>query len=420
MRRAVITGIGIISPIGNNMSDYWNNLKSGRSGVSFIEKFSTDDFKVKVAAEVKDFDPMDYFTDRSEIRKTDLYVQYAYAAAKQAMEDSGLRTTDNGAEKSNCDPYRLGVYFGSGIGGMNTFYDESIKLHTRGPSRVSPHFIPMMIGNIAAGTISIKFKANGVSLPVVTACATSTNAIGEAYLAIKYGRADAIIAGGSEATIIPLAVAGFANCFALSESDNPARASIPFDKERSGFVMGEGAGAIIVEELEHAIARGAKIYAEICGYGNTSDAHHITAPHPEAAGAAAAIKIAMNEANIEKDEKVYINAHGTSTPLNDKAETLAFKQVFGKKAYDIPISSTKSMTGHMLGAAGAAEAIACILALKDNIIPPTIGYEVFDSDCDLNYVPNISLEYNASVALSTSLGFGGHNACIAFRKYNKA
>ena len=418
MRRVVITGMGVISPIGNDLPTFKDSLKNGRSGIVPITRFDTSDTKIKVAAQVENFDPKQYFTDKSEIRKTDLYVQYAYAAALQAMNDSGLRTTDDGEELSNCDPNRLGVYVGSGIGGMTTFYDESVKLYTKGPSRVSPHFIPMMIGNIAAGTVSIKFGACGPTLPVVTACATSTNAIGEAYLAIKYDRADAIIAGGAEATLNPLAIAGFANCFALSESSDPERASIPFDKERDGFVMGEGAGILIIEELSHALKRGAKIYAEICGYGNTSDAYHVTAPHPEAIGATAAIKLAVEEAKISQNDKVYINAHGTSTQLNDKAETQAIKNVFGEKAYDIAVSSTKSMTGHMLGAAGAVEAIASTLTFTDGIVPPTIGYQIPDPDCDLDYVPNKAREFKADFALSTSLGFGGHNACIVLKRFD--
>lgn len=412
MRRVVITGLGIISPVGNDVPNFWNSLTTGKSGVNLLTRFDTSEMKIKVAAQVENFDPKQYFKDKSDIRKTDLYVQYALAAAVQAMGDSGLDDT-------NCDPTRLGVYVGSGIGGMTTFYDESVKLHTRGPSRVSPHFIPMMIGNIAAGTVAIRFGARGPSLPVVTACATSTNTIGEAFLAIKYGRADAIIAGGSEATIVPLSVAGFANCFALSETTDPARASIPFDKERNGFVMGEGAGVLILEELSHAKQRGAKIYAEICGYGNTCDAYHVTAPHPDATGAADAIALAVNEAGISDSDKIYINAHGTSTQLNDKAETTAIKKVFGEKAYDIPVSSTKSMTGHMLGAAGAAEAIASTLALKYGLLPPTVGLQNTDADCDLDYVPNTAREFSADFALSSSLGFGGHNAVIALKKYSE-
>lgn len=418
MRRVVITGMGVISPVGNDLPSFKDSLINGKSGIAPITRFDTLETKIKVAAQVENFDPKQYFIDKSEIRKTDLYVQYAYAAALQAMNDSGLRAIDDGENSANCDPERLGVYVGSGIGGMTTFYDESVKLHTRGPSRVSPHFIPMMIGNIAAGTISIKFGACGPTLPVVTACATSTNSIGEAYLAIKHDRADAIIAGGSEATLTPLAVAGFANCFALSESNDPERASIPFDKERNGFVMGEGAGILIIEELTHAQKRGAKIYAEICGYGNTSDAYHVTAPHPEANGATASIKLAVKEAQIGENDKIYINAHGTSTQLNDKAETLAIKKVFGERAYDIAISSTKSMTGHMLGAAGAIEAIASTLTFTDGVVPPTIGYKIPDPECDLDYVPNKVREFKADFALSASLGFGGHNACIALKRFN--
>lgn len=410
MRRVVITGLGIVSPVGNDCNTYWNNIINGNSGIDFISKFNTDDFKVKVAAEVKGFDPFLYYSEKSEIRRTDLYSQYAMAAATQAMEDSNLK---------EYDPKRLGVYVGSGIGGIETFVSETEKMINRGPSRISPLFIPMMIANMAAGNISIRFNAQGPSLAVVTACATSTHAIGEAFRAVKHGYADAIIAGGSEAAICPLAIASFANSMALSLSQDPKCASIPFDKRRDGFVMGEGAAVVIIEDYEHAKARGAKIYAEISGYGNTSDAFHVTAPHPDAEGATQAIRLALEEADIKDLNNIYINAHGTSTPLNDKAETKAIKAALGESAKTAMISSTKSMTGHMLGAAGAAEAIASVLAIKNNIAPPTVGYEVPDPECDLDYVPNKKREAIINTALSISLGFGGHNACIALKKYEE-
>lgn len=410
MRRVVVTGTGVISPVGNDTETFWKSLTSGKTGIDFITKFDTTDYKAKLAAEVKDFDPSLYYRDKSEIRRTDLFSQYAMGAAIQAMSDSGL-------DKFEYDPLRLGVYVGSGIGGMTTFITETMKLAERGPSRVSPLFIPMMIGNMAAGNIAIKFGARGPSLPVVTACATSGNTLGEAMHAIKHGYADIIIAGGAESTITPLAIAGFTNCMALTESTDKERASIPFDKERSGFIMGEGAGILILEEYEHARARGANIYAELCGYGNTCDASHITAPRADAEGAAQAISLAVAEAGGIKDgENIYINAHGTSTPLNDASETLAIKKALGNDAYRAMISSTKSMTGHMLGAAGAIEAIVCVMAIKNSVVPPTVGYKIPDPECDLDYIPNEMKKLDVDIAISNSLGFGGHNACLAFRK----
>ncbi|MDP4109202.1 MAG: beta-ketoacyl-ACP synthase II [Bacillota bacterium] len=406
MRRVAITGLGVISPVGNDLNSFWGSLIGGKCGIGLISRFDTSDFKVKIAAEVKDFDPSSCM-DKSEIRRSDLYTQYAVAAAAEAYKDSGL---------DSVEPNRLGVYVGSGIGGMLTFESEKEKLLTKGPSRVSPFFIPMMIGNIAAGSIAIKFNAQGPCLPVVTACATSSHAIGEAFRAIKHGYADVILAGGAEATITPLAVAGFTNCMALSTKNDIERSSIPFDKERDGFVMGEGAGILVLEEYEHAVSRGARIYAEIAGYGNTCDAHHITAPHPEAEPASLAIKGAMREAGLSGSQKLYINVHGTGTQLNDKAETLAIKKALGKDAYKALLSSTKSMTGHMLGAAGAVEAIACAMSLFTGNIPPTIGYKNPDPDCDLNCIPNKSISSELDAALSSSLGFGGHNACLALIK----
>lgn len=407
MNRVVVTGLGVISPVGNDVAAFWKSLTEGVCGIGEITKFDTADFKVKIAAEVKDFDPTQYMP-KSEVRKTDLYCQYAIAAAAQAMEDSKIA--------GSVEPERLGVYIGSGVGGINTLLSESDKLRSGGPRKVSPFFIPMMIANIAAGNVAIKYNAQGPCVPIVTACATSTNTIGEAYRAIQHGYADAIIAGGAEATINPIAAAGFTNCMALSTRNDPKCASIPFDKRRDGFVIGEGAGILILEEYGHAVKRGAKIYAEIKGYGNTCDAYHVTAPHPEAIGGARAIKQAYEEAAMP-DAKIYFNAHGTSTPLNDKSETLAIKKALGEeKARETMISSIKSMTGHMLGAAGATEAIASVLALRDGILPPTIGYEEPDPECDLDYIPNEARRVQADLALSVSLGFGGHNACIALAK----
>ena len=407
MKRVVVTGLGCITPIGNDVPSYWNSLINGKHGFAGITHFDASDLKVKVAAEVKGFDPALYM-EKSEIRRTDLYAQYAIAAASQAISETGIL--------ENIEPERFGVYMGSGIGGMNTFVSETEKLLTKGPSRISPFFIPMMIGNMGSALIAMKFNAMGANLPVVSACATSTHAIGEAFRAIKHGYADAIIAGGAEATVTPLAMAGFINCMALSTTNDPDCCSIPFDKRRDGFVMGEGSGCVILEEYEHAVARGAKIYCELCGYGNTNDAYHITAPHPEGVGGAKMIEFAFAEAGIIPDKKLYINPHGTSTPLNDKTETLAIKRAIGDVAYNVKISSIKSMTGHMLGAAGAVEAIASIKALETGIIPPTVGYKEPDPECDLDYVPNVAQSTDIDKALSISLGFGGHNAGILFKK----
>ena len=406
-KRVVVTGVGIVSPVGNDIDTYWKNIAEGKCGIDFITKFNTDDLKVKIAAEVKDFRPEE-FLDRKECRRLDLFSQYAISAAIQAVNDSGI--------EGNIDEERFGVYVGSGIGGMNTFVAETEKMLTAGPKRVSSLFIPMMISNMAAGNIAIRYKAKGPCLPVVTACATSTHAIGEAYRAIRHGYADAIIAGGTEAAICPLSIAGFTNCMALSSKNDPLTSSIPFDKRRDGFVMGEGAGILILEEYERAKKRNAKIYGEITGYGNTCDAYHITAPHPMADGGAKAIELCLKEAGWEHEKSVYINAHGTGTPLNDKSETIAIKRAMGEKAFDALISSTKSMTGHMLGAAGAAEAIVCLLSLQNGILPPTIGFEEKDEECDLNYIFNKAERKNVDMALSISLGFGGHNGCLAFAK----
>lgn len=408
MRRVVITGIGAVTPVGNDIETMWDSLVNGKNGIDYIKSFDTEKLKVKVAAEVKDFDPTKYI-EKKELRKTDLFCQYAIAAACQAVEDSGIIGT--------IEDEKLGVYVGSGTGGMHTFFTQCENMIAE--KKISPFFIPMMIGNMAAGLIAIRFSAKGPCLPVVTACATSTHSVGEAFHAIKNGYADAIITGGAEAAITPLAIAGFSSCMALSTRNDPNSSSIPFDKRRDGFVMGEGAGILVLEEYEHAVARGAKIYAEVAGYGNTCDAHHVTAPDPEAAGAARCVEIALKEAGITDDDTLYINAHGTSTPANDKTETAAFKRALGEKAYDAYISSTKSMTGHMLGATGAVEAIVAALAVKNGIVPPTIGLEEPDPECDLNYVPNKAVEAPLTAAASTTFGFGGHNACIALKKVNE-
>lgn len=408
MNRVVITGMGVISPVGNDLNTFAESLFAGKSGIGLITRFDTAEFKTKVAAEVKDFSPEAFGLEKGEARRMDLFTQFAMAAAHQAVSQSGI--------VGQVAPERLGVYVGSGIGGMNTYVQETEKLLTRGPGRVSPLYIPMMISNIASGNIAIRYDAQGPSLPVVTACATSTNAIGEAFRAIRHGYADAIIAGGSEATIGPLGIAGFINCKALAETDDPERASLPFDKRRSGFVMGEGAGVVVLETYDGAKARGARILGEIVGYGNTCDAYHITAPHPEAVGAARAIEQAVREAGGIQG-LLYINAHGTGTPPNDKLETLAIKKALGEEAArKALISSTKSMTGHMLGAAGAAELIACVLALNERLVPPTIHLEEPDPECDLDYVPNAARSADIEMALSISLGFGGHNGVLAIRR----
>jgi 3-oxoacyl-[acyl-carrier-protein] synthase II len=409
MCRVVVTGMGVISPVGNSVDVFWKNLTDGVCGVDKINRFDASNLKVSLDAEVKDFEPKAYYDTMQEIRKSDLFMQYAMGAARQAVDQSKILESD-------IDKERLGVYVGSGIGGINTTLREAKKLSEKGPDMVSPFFVPMMISNMAAGAISIKFGAKGPTLPVVTACATSTHTIGEAYRTIKHGYADAIIAGGSEASINELAMAGFINCQALNLAKDPSQGSLPFDKRRGGFVMGEGAGILVLEEYEHARKRGAKILAEVVGYGNTSDAYHITAPDPEGDGAVRAIKAAVNEAHIQDGDEIYVNAHGTGTHLNDAMETKALKEVFGKRAYDLHISSTKSMTGHMMGATGAVEAIASVLALYNGIIPPTINYKEKDEECDLDYTPNKALEADINFAISTSLGFGGHNACIAFKK----
>lgn len=414
-RRVVVTGTGIISPVGNNVETFWKNILDGVCGIDFITSIPTEDLPVKIAGEIKDFVPADYGIEPPFARKQDKFTIYAVAAAYQAMQEAGLESGEDG----NIDPFRLGVYVGSGIGGFNTQVRETEKILKDGPKWVSPLFIPTMISNIAAGNIAIRNNACGPCLPVVTACATSTHAIGEAYRAIKHGYADAVIAGGSEAAIIPLGIAGFTNAKALSKADDPKYSSLPFSADRGGFVMAEGAGMLVLEEYEHAVARGATIIAEVCGYGNTCDAHHVTAPRPDGVTQSAALKMALDEAGYTSEDNLYINAHGTGTALNDSSETAAIKLALGEDAYKAHISSTKGSTGHMLGAAGAVEAIASVLALRDGVVPPTINLTAPDPELDLDYTPCKAVKSDLTVAVSNSLGFGGHNGAVAFRKYQE-
>lgn len=407
-RRVVVTGIGAITPLGNNVADTWEGLKNGKNGIAPITLFDTTNFKAKLGAEVKDFEPKAYM-EVNDVLRTDRYAQFAVAAAQQAVDESGI--------EGAVIPERFAVLFGTGIGGISTFETEHTKLMEKGPRRVSPLFVPMMIANMASGMIAIRHDCRGSAMPAVTACASGSNAIGEAMRLIRHGYADAVITGGAEAAVIPSAVAGFINCQALSTSEDPNAASLPFDKRRGGFVIGEGAVAFVLEEYEHAKARGAKIYGEVCGYGSTCDAHHITAPHPEARGGTQAMIDAMREAGYTESDVVYVNAHGTGTPMNDVVETVAIKKALGEdNARNAYVSSTKSMTGHMLGAAGAIEALACLFALNEGVIPPTINLNEQDEACDLNCVPNTAVNADITLALSNSLGFGGHNACLAFRK----
>ena len=416
IRRVVVTGAGVVSPIGNNVETFWKNLLDGVCGIDFITQFPTDDLPVKIAGEVRDFNPADFGIEPAFSRKQDKFTVFAVAAAAQAMSQAGLKSGEDG----NIDPFRLGVYVGSGIGGFSVQYRETEKMIKDGAKWISPLFIPTMISNIAAGNIAIRHNACGPCVPVVTACATSTHTIGEAFRAIRHGYADAVIAGGAEAATIPLGIAGFANAKALSRSEDPKYASLPFNANRGGFVMAEGAGMLVLEEYEHAVARGAVILAEMVGYGNTCDAHHVTAPRPDGVTQSAAIRMALEQAGYDasKDE-LYINAHGTGTALNDSSETKAYKLALGDDAYKAHISSTKSMTGHMLGAAGAVEAIASVYTLINGVVPPTINLDAADPECDLDYTPNKALKADITVAISDSLGFGGHNGCIAFRKYVK-
>ncbi len=410
-RRCVITGLGAVTPLGNTVEEYWNGLKNGVCGIDYIKKFDTTDYKVKIAAEIKDFDPEQYMT-KKDVKRNDLFAIYALAAGMQAFEDSKLDM-----EKEDAD--RIGVIVGSGVGGLMTMEEQVKRLTDKGPSRVSPLFITMTIGNMAAGNIAIRVGAKGVCEDIVTACATGTNAIGTAFRNIKHGYLDACIAGGAEGAICGIGVAGFTNLTALSTEEDPKKACRPFDKERNGFVMGDGSGILVLEELEHALARGAKIYGEVVGYGATADAYHVTLPEPTGEGAAKAMKFAIQEAGITPEQVGYINAHGTSTHANDVGETKAIKLAMGEEcAKNIPISSTKSMTGHLLGAAGAIEAIACVKALEEGFLPPTINYHTPDEECDLDYIPNVGREAKeAEYALSNSLGFGGHNGVLCFKKW---
>lgn len=411
LRRVVVTGIGAVTPVGNTAAETWDALKHGKNGIAPITLFNTESFKAKLAAEVKDFDPRDYL-EVNEILRTDRYAQLAVAAAHQAVADSGIQ--------GRVCPERFSVLLGTGIGGISTFEAEHTKLMEKGPRRVSALFVPMMISNMAAGLIAMRHDCRGSAMPVVTACASGSNAIGEALRQIRHGYADAVITGGAEAAITPSAVAGFSNMQALSTSEDPNAASLPFDKRRGGFVMGEGSACLVLEEYQHALSRGAHIYGELCGYGSTCDAYHMTAPHPDGRGGTKAMGDAMEEAGYSVADRVYINAHGTGTHMNDIIETKVIKNALGEAAAEKAlISSTKSMTGHMLGAAGAVEAMACVLALQEGILPPTMGLMEPDEDCDLNYIPNKAVHADITLALSNSLGFGGHNACLAFRKVTR-
>ena len=407
-RRVVVTGLGAVTPIGNNVDDFWTSVKAGKIGFDHITKFDTTDYKCHIAAELKDFNPQD-FMDRKAAKRMEPFSQYAVAAAKQAIDDSGLDI-----EKE--DPYMVGCAIGSGIGSLQAMERETQKLYEKGPNRVNPLLVPLMICNMAAGNVSIQFGLKGKSINDVTACATGTNTIGEAYRSIQYGEADVMVAGGTEGSVCPIGIAGFTALTALSTVDDPAKCSLPFDKNRSGFVMGEGAGVVILEELEHAKARGAKIYAELSGYGCSSDAHHITAPEESGEGPAVAMTNAVKDAGLPLDAVQYINAHGTSTHLNDLVETRAIKKAFGDHAKDIKINSTKSMIGHLLGAAGAVEFITCVKEIQDGFIHKTVGYETPDEEIDLNYCKD-SYEEPVEYALSNSLGFGGHNASILLKAY---
>jgi 3-oxoacyl-[acyl-carrier-protein] synthase II len=409
-RRVVVTGLGALSPVGNTAEEFWSSLVQGRSGVGPITKFDTEGYPTRIAGEVRNFDPLN-FVDKKDARRLDPYLQYAVASSVLAVQDAALDT-------GKVDGTRFGVLIGSGIGGITTLLESHRNLLEKGPDRVSPFFIPMLIVNMASGLVSIRFGAKGPNSSVVTACATGNHAIGDSFKIIQRGDADVMIAGGSEAIIVPLTIAGFCSMKAMStRNDEPTKAMRPFDATRDGFVCGEGAGILVLELLEHALAREARIYAEIVGYGMTGDAHHMTAPDPEGDGAARAMAMAVRDAGLEPSAIGYINAHGTSTPYNDKFETLAIKSVFGEHARRLAVSSTKAMTGHLLGAAGGVEAIATVLALHHGVLPPTINYETPDPECDLDYIPNQARKQHVEVALSNAFGFGGTNATLAFRAY---
>lgn len=407
-RRVVVTGMGAVTPLGHNVKDTWENVKKGTCGIAPITLYDTTDRKVTLAGEVKDFDPTAYL-DKKEVRRMDRYTQFAMVAAKEAMEDSGLNLEQT-------DVTRCGVIVSSGIGGIETIQNETVKGHEKGYDRISPYFIPMVISNMAAGQIAIAYGLKGMCTCVVTACASATNAIGDSFRHIRDGYAEVMLCGGTEASVTTLGMGGFTSLKALSQSTDPNRASVPFDKERSGFVMSEGAGILVLEEYEHAVKRGAKIYCEIVGYGANCDAHHITAPLEDGSGAAACMKLALADGNVNPEEVNYINAHGTSTPLNDKGETKAIKLAFGELAEKLMVSSTKSMTGHLLGASGAVEGVITALSVKNDYVPATINYQVPDEECDLDIVPNEGRNVTVNYAMSNSLGFGGHNATIVFKK----
>ena len=409
MKRVVVTGIGAVSCFGTGVEKLWNSVKNGECGISEVTRIDVSDLPTKVAAEVKDFEPSEYI-DRKELKRMDRFLQFAYVATKFAVEDSKLDF-----EKE--DPTRTGVIIGSGIGGFETLENQIMNCYEKGPRRVSPFFIPMIIPNMASGRIAMEYGVRGVNECVVTACSASNNSIGEAFKTIQRGAADMMITGGAEAAITRSSFAGFCSAKAMSTNEDPKDAMKPFDADRDGFVMGEGSGILILEELEHALARGAKIYGEVIGYGSTCDAYHITAPHPEGLGGIECVKVAIKDAGISPDEIDYVNTHGTSTPIGDIAETKVMKNVFGDYAKDLPVSSTKSMTGHLLGAAGAIEAIITLCAINDSFLPPTINYNNPDPECDLDYVPNVGREKNIDYALSNALGFGGHNAAIVMKKY---
>lgn len=409
-RRVAITGIGVISPVGTGKQKFWEALKAGRSGVGPVTRFKADDFPTRIAGEVKDFDPA-AFLEKKDVKRMDRFAQYAVAASKMAVADAGL-------ELDKEDRERIGVILGTGIGGTETFEEQHQILLEKGPGRISPFFIPMMIANMGAAQVAIILGLRGANFTVVNACAASANALGAALRTIQYGEADVVISGGSEASVTPMALGGFCAMKALStRNDEPERASRPFDRLRDGFVLGEGAGVVILESLEHAQRRGARIYAELAGYGCTADAYHITAPAPDGEGAARAMRLALQDAGLTVEDVDYINAHGTSTDLNDRLETEAIKKVFGPRAYQLAVSSIKSMTGHLLGAAGAVELIATVLTVYEGIVPPTINYENPDPDCDLDYVPNTARRLDVRAALSNSLGFGGHNVALAVKQY---
>lgn len=410
--RVVVTGMGAVTPIGNNIEDFWNGIKAGKTGFGRIRAFDVAGYKASLAAEVKDFKVTDYM-DKREARRMELFCQYAVAASKEAFKNAGL-------DMEKEDPFRVGVCVSSSVGSLQAMEREEKRLMEKGPGRVGPLLVPLMISNMASGNVSIALGCRGKSLNVVTACATGTHSIGEAYRSIQAGEVDVMIAGGAEAAVCPIGIAGFSALTALTSASDPERASIPFDKERSGFVMGEGAGVVVLESLSHAKARGAKILAEVAGYGATSDAYHITSPCEDGSGAAKAMELAMEEAGVTPEEVSYINAHGTSTHHNDLFETRAIKRAFGDAAYRVPISSTKSMIGHLLGAAGAVEFITSVKSIEEEYIHPTVGLKVPDEECDLNYVPGQGIHGEVSVALSNSLGFGGHNATLAVKKYEEA